>query len=88
MRWDECIHRFSGEQRDERVIHSVFCRTAMYCAIEAMKLLLTFLLTYLLRGATVLVKLCVRFRDNEFLQGGFVSRTPNPQPGGPGYLPS
>jgi hypothetical protein len=63
MRWDEYIHRFSGEQRDERVIHSVFCRTAMYCAIEASKLLLT----YLLRGATVLVKLCVRFRDNEFL---------------------
>jgi hypothetical protein len=29
----------------------------------------------------------VRFRDSTFLQGGgVVSPTPNPQPGGPGYL--
>jgi hypothetical protein len=28
----------------------------------------------------------VRFRDNKFVQGGAVSPTPNPQPGGPGYL--
>jgi hypothetical protein len=47
--------------------------------------------TYLLHGATVLVELwpphmlCVRFHDG-FLQGGVVSPTPNPQPGGPGYL--
>jgi hypothetical protein len=45
-------------------------------------------LTYLLRGAAVLVELWpphilyVRFHDNEFLQGGVVSPTPNPQPGG------
>jgi hypothetical protein len=44
---------------------------------------------YLLCGATVLVELWlphifyVRFRDNKFLQGGVVSPTPNPQPGGP-----
>jgi hypothetical protein len=50
-------------------------------------------LTYLLRGATVLVELWpphifyVKFRDKEFLRGGVVvSPTPNPQPGGPGYL--
>jgi hypothetical protein len=50
------------------------------------------LLTYLISGATVLAKLWphhiiyVRFHDNEFLQGGVVSPTPNPQPEGPGYL--
>jgi hypothetical protein len=48
--------------------------------------------TYVLHGATVLVELWpphifyVRFRDNKFLQGRVVSPTPNPQPGGPGYL--
>jgi hypothetical protein len=48
--------------------------------------------TYLLCGATVLVELwpphefCVRFRDSKFLQDGVVRPTPNPQPGGPGYL--
>jgi hypothetical protein len=48
--------------------------------------------TYLLCGTTSLVELWpphilyVRFRDNEFLQDGVVSPTPNPQPGGPGYL--
>jgi hypothetical protein len=47
------------------------------------------ILTYLLRGATVLVELWpphilyVRFRDSKLLQGGVVSPTPNPQPGGP-----
>jgi hypothetical protein len=50
----------------------------------------TDLLTYC--GATAFVELWpprifyVRFHDNEFLQGGVVSPTPNPQPGGPGYL--
>jgi hypothetical protein len=50
------------------------------------------LILYLFRGATVLVELWqphilyARFRDNKFLQGGVVSPTPNPQPGGPGYL--
>jgi hypothetical protein len=54
--------------------------------------LVGYLLTYLLCGTTVLVELWpphifyVRFRDNKFLQGGVVSPTPNPQPGGPGYL--
>jgi hypothetical protein len=49
---------------------------------------LTYLLTYLLRGTTVLVELWpphvfyARFRDSKFLQGGVVSSTPNPQPGG------
>jgi hypothetical protein len=53
---------------------------------------LSFLLTYLLRGDTVLAELwpphtfCLRFRDSKFLQGGVVSTTPNPQPGAPGYL--
>jgi hypothetical protein len=51
-----------------------------------------YLLTYSLRGTTVLVELWpphifyVRFRDSKFLQGGIVSPTPNPQTGGPGYL--
>jgi hypothetical protein len=50
------------------------------------------ILTYLFRGATVLVELWppqvfyVRFRGNKFLQGGVSSPTPNLQPGGPGYL--
>jgi hypothetical protein len=54
--------------------------------------LTAYLLSYLLRGATVLVELWpphifyVRFRDSKFLQRGVVSPTPNPQPGGPGYL--
>jgi hypothetical protein len=49
------------------------------------------LTTYLLCDATVLVELWqphifyVKFRDNKFLEGG-ISPTPNPQPGGPGYL--
>jgi hypothetical protein len=49
-------------------------------------------LTYLLCGATIFVELWpphifyVRFRDNEFLKGGVISPTPNPQPGGSGYL--
>jgi hypothetical protein len=49
-------------------------------------------LTYLLCGATVLVEhfpphiFYVRFLDSKFLQGGIVSPTRNPQPGGPGYL--
>jgi hypothetical protein len=48
--------------------------------------------TYLLHGATVLVELWpphiyyVKFRDRKFLQDGVISPTPNPQPGGPGYL--
>jgi hypothetical protein len=60
--------------------------------ISSWSVLLAFLVfTYLLHGATVLVELwpphvfCVRFRD-EVLQGGVASPTPNPQPGGPGYL--
>jgi hypothetical protein len=42
-----------------------------------------FFVTYLLRGATVLVELMpphifsVRFHDNKFLQGGIISPTPN-----------
>jgi hypothetical protein len=53
---------------------------------------LGFILSYLLRGATVLVEhwlphvLYVRFHDNEFLQGGVISPMANPQPGGPRYL--
>jgi hypothetical protein len=49
-------------------------------------------ITYLFRGATVLVELWpphifyVKFRNNEFLQGGMIGPTPKPQPGGPGYL--
>jgi hypothetical protein len=48
--------------------------------------------TYFLHGASVLVELWpphilyVRFCDSKFVQGGVVSPTPNPQPGGPQYL--
>jgi hypothetical protein len=48
--------------------------------------------TYVLHGTTVLVELWpphifyVRFRDIKFLQGRVVSPTPNPHPGGTGYL--
>jgi hypothetical protein len=49
---------------------------------------------YLLRGTTVLVEhypphlFYVRFRDNKFYRVGSLAPrpTPNPQPGGPGYL--
>jgi hypothetical protein len=61
----------------------------VFCAVSWIYKVFTY---YLLHGVTVLVELWhphifyVRYHDNDFLQGGIVSPTPNLQPGGPGYL--
>jgi hypothetical protein len=80
-------------------VTSVLKQTSFVCVFVCLYIYIyiyiyiyTYINTYLLCGATVLVELwpphilCARFHDNEFLQGGVVSPTPNPQPGGPGYL--
>jgi hypothetical protein len=66
-------------------------QTLTECTVKCTGFIIT-VITYLLRGASVLVELWqphifyVTFRDNNFYGVGSSAPRPTPKPGGPGYL--